>query len=54
MVVGFGISKPEHVREVGQFADGVIVASALLRHAGEAADPAAAAFEFVRTLQYWR
>lgn len=54
VVVGFGISKPEHVREVGQFADGVIVASALLRHAGEAADPAAAAFEFVRTLQYWR
>ncbi len=53
VVVGFGISKPEHVREVGQFADGVIVASALLRHAGDAPDPARAAYEFVRSLRYW-
>jgi tryptophan synthase alpha chain len=30
LVVGFGISRPEHVNEVGQHSDGVIVASALL------------------------
>ncbi|MCS6773152.1 MAG: tryptophan synthase subunit alpha [Anaerolineae bacterium] len=53
VVVGFGISTPEHVRTVGEFADGVIVASALLRYAGQAPDPARAAFEFVRKLQYW-
>ncbi|MFN3706604.1 MAG: tryptophan synthase subunit alpha [Thermoflexales bacterium] len=54
VAVGFGISTAEHVREVGQFADGVIVASALLRAAGEASDPAQAAYDFVRSLQYWR
>jgi len=52
VVVGFGISKPEHVREVGQYADGVIVASALIRAAGEAADPAQAAYEFVHWLRH--
>ena len=50
VVVGFGISKPEHVREVGHVADGVIVASALMRAAGEAADPPQAAYDFVRNL----
>ncbi len=51
VVVGFGISKPEHVREVGRFADGVISASALIRAAGEAPDPAQAAYEFVKALK---
>ena len=51
VVVGFGISKPEHVREVGRFADGVICASALVRAAGEAPDLAQAAYEFVRALR---
>lgn len=48
VVVGFGISSPAQVREVGQYADGVIVASALIREAGEAPDPALAAYEFVK------
>lgn len=30
LAVGFGISKPEHVQEVGKVADGVVVASALV------------------------
>ncbi len=30
LVVGFGISRPEHVREVARYADGAIVASALI------------------------
>jgi tryptophan synthase alpha chain len=51
VVVGFGISKPEHVREVGQYADGVIVASALIRAASAASDPAQAAYDFVRRLR---
>lgn len=53
VAVGFGISKPEHVREVGQFADGVIVGAALIRAAGDAPDPSQAAYEFVRGLRYW-
>jgi tryptophan synthase alpha chain len=32
ILVGFGISRPEQVREVGAVADGVIVGSALVRH----------------------
>jgi tryptophan synthase alpha subunit len=51
VVVGFGISNREQVREVGQFADGVIVASALVHAAGDAPDPAQAAHEFVRSLK---
>ncbi len=50
VVVGFGISTAAQVREVGQYADGVIVASALIRAAGDAPDPAAAAYDFVRGL----
>ena len=32
LIVGFGISTPEHVRAVGDHADGSIVASAMLNH----------------------
>lgn len=31
IAVGFGISKPEHVREIGALADGVVVGSALVK-----------------------
>jgi tryptophan synthase alpha chain len=41
LVVGFGISSPEQVAEVGQWADGVVVGSSLVRLIEErAADPA--------------
>ena len=47
--VGFGVSTPEHAREVGGFADGVVVGSALIEviqraGAGPAALDAAARF----------
>jgi tryptophan synthase alpha chain len=32
LVVGFGISRPEHVQQVAQIADGAIVGSALIQH----------------------
>jgi len=35
VAVGFGIASAEQAREVGQFADGVIIGSALVRHIGE-------------------
>lgn len=50
VVVGFGISRPEHIREVGQYADGVIFASALIHAVAGADDPAQAAHDFVRKL----
>jgi len=54
VAVGFGISKPEHVRQVGQFADGVVVGSALVNVVAENAGTDAAvekAAEFVRSLK---
>ena len=39
-MVGFGISKPEHVQQVSQYADGVVVGSAIVRKVEEyGADP---------------
>lgn len=43
VAVGFGISTPEQVGEVGRIADGVIVGSRLVREVEDAADPEAAA-----------
>ncbi|WP_159805359.1 tryptophan synthase subunit alpha [Cellulomonas citrea] len=39
--VGLGVSRPEHAAQVGRYADGVIVGSALVRALTEAPDPAA-------------
>jgi tryptophan synthase alpha chain len=53
LAVGFGISKPEHVREVGRIADGAIVGAALINALHEVPDeqkPARAA-EFVHYLR---
>ncbi len=47
-VLGFGVSRPDHVRALAGFADGVIVGSALYRAIEDAADPVAAAVEFLR------
>jgi tryptophan synthase alpha chain len=39
--VGFGISTPEHVRQVAAVADGVVVGSAIVKRIGEwGRDPA--------------
>ena len=53
LVVGFGISTAAHVRQVGQHADGAIVASALINRIDQApaADRAEAAAGFLRELQ---
>ncbi len=43
VAVGFGIGTPAQAAEVGRVADGVIIGSRLVREAGEAGSPAAAA-----------
>lgn len=43
VAVGFGIGTPEQAAQVGEVADGVIVGSRLVRAAGEAGSPDAAA-----------
>ena len=55
VALGFGISRPEHVRAVTSFADAAVVGSALVQVIGDAAaagaDPAARAGEFVAWLK---
>jgi tryptophan synthase alpha chain len=52
LVVGFGISRPEHVREVAALgADGVIVASALADLVERSADPVTAARAYLREMK---
>jgi len=51
LAVGFGISTPEQARAVGDLAEGVIVGSALIEAAGQAANPPQAAGAFVRGLR---
>ncbi len=45
VVVGFGISRPEHVAEVGKVADGAVVGSALVNCLAENADNPEAAIK---------
>jgi tryptophan synthase alpha chain len=54
VALGFGISKPEHVREVGQWADAAVVGSALVNvvaEAGTSNDLEAKVEEYVRWLK---
>ena len=51
VAVGFGISTPELAAEVGAFADGVIVGSALIDAVSGASDPVSAARDFVAALR---
>ena len=54
VALGFGISKPEHVREVGQWADAAVVGSALvsvIAEAGAANDLNTRVEEYVRWLK---
>jgi tryptophan synthase alpha chain len=48
LCVGFGIATPEHARDVGQIADGIIVGSACVKAVGEAAEPVREAEAFAR------
>jgi tryptophan synthase alpha chain len=52
VALGFGVSTPEHVRAVGEFADAAVVGSAIvaLIEKTPAADAPAAVGEFVRSL----
>lgn len=53
LVVGFGVSRPEHVAEIGRIADGAAIGSALL-NAVDAAPPherAQTAVQFLKRLQ---
>jgi len=54
IALGFGISKPEHVREVGTWADAAVVGSALvsvIAEAGASSDVNARVEEYVRWLK---
>lgn len=42
LAVGFGVRTPDHATAIGQHADGVVMASQLIRLISEAPDPAAA------------
>jgi len=51
LAVGFGIGNPDEARRVARVADGVIVGSAIVRRAGESAEPVPAVRGFVQSLR---
>ena len=51
VAVGFGIGTPEQAAEVAEYADGVIVGSALIDAVDQATDKPGAAAAFVRSLE---
>ena len=54
VALGFGISKPDHVREVGRWADAAVVGSALvsvIADAGTSDDLISRVEEYVRWLK---
>jgi tryptophan synthase alpha chain len=53
LAVGFGVSRPEHVAEIGAMADGAVVASALLNavDAAQEGQRVQAGVDFLRALQ---
>jgi len=53
LAVGFGVSRPEHIAEIGALAEGAVVASALLNavDAAPAAKRVQAGADFLRALQ---
>jgi tryptophan synthase alpha chain len=53
LAIGFGVSTPEHVRQVGEIADGAVIASAMINFLDTVPedDQAAAAEQFVRGLR---
>jgi tryptophan synthase alpha subunit len=54
VALGFGISRPEHVREVGRWADAAVVGSSLVNviaEAGASADLNSRVEEYVRWLK---
>ena len=48
VAIGFGLSRPEHLREVGRYADAAVVGSALVDTIARAADSASLAAEVER------
>lgn len=50
VAVGFGVSTPEHVSEVSDVADGVVVGSAIVKKIEETNGDAAAVHDFVKNL----
>jgi len=51
LAVGFGISTPEQVAQIGRLADGVIVGSALISAVSSGKDPICGATEFIANLR---
>lgn len=51
LAVGFGISTPEHVREVSRWADGAVVGSALVNAIARASGPSPEVAALVRSLK---